>query len=145
MSLTDPTSKMSKSHELERSRILITDSPGEIRAKIASALTDSLHGVSYDKLQRPGISNLLEILSMFDAQVRTPVQLAEEYSGLNARQFKMLVSDTLIHGLQGIRDRYLQLLDRNDGYLESVEEDGSRKARESAKVTMDLVRNAVGL
>src|SRR5690625_1725526 len=145
MSLTDPTSKMSKPHKSERSRILITDTPDEIRAKISSALTDSHAGISYDMATRPGISNLLDILSIFDAQQRTPAELANAYSQTHPREFKGMVADSVTQGLHGIRSRFLELLDSDSTYLDYVEAQGARKARENAEETMELVRSAVGL
>ena len=145
MSLADPTSKMSKSHKSERSRILITDTPEDIQSKIASALTDSHAGISYDVATRPGISNLLDILSVFDAAQRSPQELADVHSQTHPRQFKAVVAEHIIQGLQGVRSRFLELLDSDSGYLDYVEVEGARKARENAKETMELVRSAVGL
>ncbi|KAM6486295.1 hypothetical protein HDV62DRAFT_378422 [Trichoderma sp. SZMC 28011] len=144
MSLTEPTSKMSKSHEAQRSRILITDSPQDIRSKIATALTDSTPGISYDPATRPGISNLLEIFSVFDTERRSPAQLAQAYADASPKIFKEAVADALLTGLQGIRDRYVDL-SANDSYLDKIEQHGAHKAQESAKETMDIVRTAVGL
>lgn len=145
MSLTDPKSKMSKSHKSERSRILVTDGPKEIKSKIASALTDSLPGVSYDPKERPGISNLLDILSVFDPKGRNAQQLADQYSDLGPKQLKDLVSDAVIGGLDGIRDRYLELMAKGDDHLDKIEAQGARRARQSADETMQLVRSAMGL
>ncbi|KAH6893594.1 hypothetical protein B0T10DRAFT_400622 [Thelonectria olida] len=144
MSLTEPTSKMSKSHKSEKSRILITDSPQDIKKKLGSALTDSLPGVSYDVANRPGISNLLDILSIFDARGRTPEQLANEYSDIGPKQLKGMVTDAVVSGLHGIRDRYLELLDAGDAHLDKIESVGAQKARESAGDTMQMVKSAVG-
>lgn len=145
MSLSDPTSKMSKSDKTARSRVLVTDSPQEIRAKISSAVTDSITGVSYDPLERPGISNLLAILSVFDAENRTPQQLAEAYSAAHPRHLKETVSEAIIAGLEGVRSRFMKLMDVSNDYLDKVEAEGSRKARQSAEKTMDIVRSATGL
>ena len=145
MSLTDPTSKMSKSHKIARSRIMITDSPQDIKSKISSALTDSIPGISYDKNTRPGISNLLDILSIFDTDARSPSQLANDYSDLSPRQLKEMVSDAVISGLDGIRDRYSEFLGSNQSYLDKVESEGARKACESAAETMAIVREAMGM
>lgn len=144
MSLTEPTAKMSKSHKSERSRILITDTPEQIKAKLGSALTDSIPGISYDTATRPGISNLLDILSVFDPEGRSTSQLAADYSEISPKQLKEMVADGVIHGLRGVRDRYLELLD-NDAYLDGVEEQGASKAQQSAAETMELVKAAVGL
>ncbi|KHO00890.1 Tryptophanyl-tRNA synthetase [Metarhizium album ARSEF 1941] len=145
MSLSDPTSKMSKSHEMARSRILITDTPDEIRLKISSALTDSVQGISYDYALRPGISNLLTIFSMFDAEKRSPEQLAQAYRDIHPRVFKDMVSDAIILGLQSIRTRYTELIDGDTRYLDYVAAEGARKALHSAEETMSMVRTAIGL
>jgi tryptophanyl-tRNA synthetase len=136
---------MSKSHKSERSRILITDSPEEIKAKIGSALTDSIPGVSYDPSTRPGISNLLSILSIFDSHSRTPQQLAEHHYDVSPRQLKEMVSDAVVSGLDGIRDRYRELLDAKNDYLLEVEAEGARRAQKSAQETMKLVKDAMGM
>ncbi|KAI9147907.1 Tryptophan--tRNA ligase [Paramyrothecium foliicola] len=145
MSLTEPTSKMSKSHPQQRSRILITDTPDEIRTKLSRALTDSLSGISYDIANRPGISNLLDILATFDTKSRTPSELATEYADLSPKQLKEMVTDAVVRGLDGIQKRYVDLTRRDDAYLDMVAEEGARKARESAEETMHLVKSAIGL
>ncbi|CAG7563727.1 unnamed protein product [Fusarium equiseti] len=145
MSLNDPTSKMSKSHKSEKSRILITDSPEDIKAKIGSAKTDSIPGITYDQGERPGISNLLDILSIFDAQSRKGVELAEQYKDISPKQLKEMVTDAVVGGLDGIRNRYLELLNKGDEYLDSVERIGAQKAQKSADDTMQIVRDAMGL
>lgn len=145
MSLMDPTSKMSKSHPQERSRILITDPPDVIVERIKGAKTDSIEGVSYNHTLRPGVSNLLDILAVFDAERRTSAELATHYSSASCKDLKVLVTESVTRGLAGFRDNYLQLLASDDGYLEFVEAEGTRKARESAGATMQLVRDALGL
>ncbi|KAF4963885.1 hypothetical protein FSARC_8138 [Fusarium sarcochroum] len=145
MSLNDPTSKMSKSHKSEKSRILITDSPEDIKAKIGSAKTDSIPGITYAPDTRPGISNLLDILSIFDAEGKKGAQLAEQYGDISPKQLKDMVTDAVIGGLDGIRDRYLGLLGQGDERLDSIESIGAQKAQKSADETMQIVRDAVGL
>ncbi|KAM0340338.1 hypothetical protein ACHAPU_010551 [Fusarium lateritium] len=145
MSLNDPTSKMSKSHKSEKSRLLVTDSTEDIRAKIGSAKTDSIPGITYDQTERPGISNLLDILSIFDPEGRKGSELADLYNDISPKQLKDMVTDAVVGGLDGIRDRYIGLLNKGDEYLDSVEVIGARKARKSADDTMQLVRDAVGL
>ena len=65
MSLKDPTSKMSKSDPSEASRVLMLDDPDTIIKKIGRAVTDSGTDIRYDWEGKPGISNLLEMLSLF--------------------------------------------------------------------------------
>ncbi|OHW96366.1 tryptophanyl-tRNA synthetase [Colletotrichum incanum] len=146
MSLQQPNQKMSKSATDPRSRILITDTPEEIHQKIMSARTDSYNYVSYDPTNRPGVSNLMEILSMFDAQGRTPSQLAKSLSHASLKDLKQSVSAVVAQGLEGIRERYLHFLSADDGkYLDAVEAQGAKKARLSAEETMTVVREATGL
>lgn len=64
LSLQNPSKKMSKSHE-EKSRISILDSPETIREKIKAAVTDSGNEIKYDEKNKPAISNLLLIYSIF--------------------------------------------------------------------------------
>lgn len=145
MSLQNPTEKMSKSSKSPKSRISIIDSPEEIKAKIKAATTDSIPGINYNREERPGISNLLDIMAIFDPEGRKAQELGEQYSDLSPKQLKEMVSDAVIGGLDGIRDRYAELLDKGDKYLDSIEAIGAEKARKSAEETMQVVREAVGL
>ncbi|TQV92361.1 hypothetical protein V2A60_007050 [Cordyceps javanica] len=144
MSLTEPTSKMSKSHPLERSRILLTDNAETIHAKISSALTDSVPGISYDIDTRPGISNLLDIFSIFNSEGKTAAQLATDFSDASPRELKAAVAEAVIKGMDGIGQRYQNLLE-DTKYLDHVAAEGGEKARQSADETMHLVREAMGL
>ena len=136
---------MSKSQQDPRSRILITDSPEEISRKIMAARTDSINSVSFDRVARPGVSNLLSFLSLFDDQSRSAAELGEIYSTLNLRDFKTLVSDKISNALVGIGSRYEEVIKQDDGrYLDHVERKGAERARESAEETMVLVREAIG-
>ncbi|OLN81516.1 Tryptophan-tRNA ligase, mitochondrial [Colletotrichum chlorophyti] len=146
MSLQQPTQKMSKSAIDPKSRILITDTPEEMHKKIMGARTDSIKNVSYDVANRPGVSNLLEILSIFDTEGRSPSQLADALSQTSLKTLKETVSGAVIQGLAGIRERYVELLSVDEGrYLDAVEAQGARKARLSAEETMAAVREATGL
>ncbi|KAH8600825.1 hypothetical protein B0O99DRAFT_736849 [Bisporella sp. PMI_857] len=145
MSLHNPASKMSKSDRDPRSRILLTDAPEEIRLKLASALTDDINSVSYDPVTRPAVSNLLDILSYFDAGKRTPQELGMAYEDLNLKMFKETVADAIAENLSPVRDRFLRIMGEDDGrYLEFVRDEGGKKARESAEETMVEIRKIMG-
>ncbi|KAL2753825.1 hypothetical protein ACRALDRAFT_1064965 [Sodiomyces alcalophilus JCM 7366] len=146
MSLQQPAKKMSKSDVDPKSCILITDTPEEIRRKVMAALTDSMNFVSFDPDARPGVSNLLGILSIFDSSGRDPAQLAKVLENRSLMDLKQLVTDAAISGLQGIRQRYIGFLSADEGkYIDWVEAEGARRARENAEETMVLVRQATGL
>lgn len=146
MSLVDPTSKMSKSTPNHRSRILITAPPDEIRQRIMGAVTDSINTVTYEPMNRPGVANLLEILSHCSPNNPTPASLASELVGESLGNFKKLVVEAVIRELGGIRDRYEEVLHRSGGkYIDEIQASGAEKARQNAAETMRSVRDAVGL
>ncbi|KAJ6198358.1 tryptophanyl-tRNA synthetase [Bipolaris maydis] len=148
MSLTDPTKKMSKSDARPKSRILLSDSREDIFAKVKSALTDSIEGVSYDREKRPGVSNLVDLLWHFDQNGGTgsPEELAEHLKDLSMRALKERVADTVDTGISGVRERYLELM-KGGGQTELVRhaEQGAQRAEEIAESTMVRVRNALGI
>lgn len=155
MSLVNPLNKMSKSALNHRSRILITAPPDEIRQRVMGAVTDSLNVVTYEPTRRPGVANLLEILSQCTTTISpedgsvvraTPAELAEELSGLTLGDLKREVVKAVTQELAGIRDRFDDVLNRAGGkYLDGIQAEGAEKARQNAAETMRIVRDAVGL
>ncbi|TVY53632.1 Tryptophan--tRNA ligase, mitochondrial [Lachnellula cervina] len=146
MSLQDPHLKMSKSHSDPRSRILITDPPDVIHKKMMAALTDSTNSVSYDPENRPGVSNLLQLLSHFNTEGKSAQELGLVYANFGLGQFKKAVAESISESLAPIRTKYEQVLAADGGrYLDHVWMQGAVKAKESADATMEVVRRAVGL
>lgn len=66
--LQNPEKKMSKSSAAANSKIMLSDTPDEVRKKIMSATTDSLGKIQYDMFNQPGISNLLQIDALVNNQ-----------------------------------------------------------------------------
>src|SRR6201997_2895519 len=64
MDLQEPTNKMSTTLSSEQGAVYLTDPPDAIRKKFKSAVTDSGREVRYDPQEKPGVSNLLEILNV---------------------------------------------------------------------------------
>lgn len=146
MSLKEPFSKMSKSHTDTRSRILLSDSADDIRSKIKGALTDSMEGLSYDPLKRPGVSNLLSLMAYMDPNRRTEEQIAAEGSSLSMRAFKEEVSGVVIKGLIDIKAKFDFFSDTSQlGYLREIIMFGNKKACLKANGTITQVREIVGL
>jgi tryptophanyl-tRNA synthetase len=140
MSLTDPTSKMSKSDPSLRSRILLTDSTDQIMKKVKSAVTDAGTEVAFDWEDKPGISNLLEMFSFFSA--RSIDDLVSEFSSSGYGTFKVAVGEAVVEGLKPIRDAYEGT---SDTEVAEVMASSAAKAREMADGTMVSVRESVGL
>ncbi len=140
MSLTDPTSKMSKSDPSPRSRINLLDSPDEIVSKVKAAVTDAGSEVENDRAAKPGISNLLEILSAFDG--RSIDDLVAEYRTSGYGAFKLAVAEAVVEGLRPIQEAYAGL---SDAEVDEVMTSSAERAREMADVTMRSVRELTGL
>ncbi len=140
MSLTDTTSKMSKSDPSLKSRILLTDSTDQIMKKVKSAVTDTGSEVSFDWEKKPGISNLLEMYSFFSD--RSIDDLVEEHATSGYGAFKIAVGEAIAQGLRPIRGAYEAL---SDSEVTDVMTSSAVRAREMAEGTMTSVREAVGL
>lgn len=147
MSLTKPENKMSKSDTNPKSRILITDTRDDIFRKIKAAVTDSIHGISYDPTTRPGVSNLVSLMfHLCQDGFDSPTQLADDCKDMSMRTFKERVAETVNQALRDIRDRYHDVLQRGQGaYLTDVAVNGAQRARGNADQTMKQIRDAIGL
>ncbi|KAH6849713.1 hypothetical protein B0I37DRAFT_413168 [Chaetomium sp. MPI-CAGE-AT-0009] len=143
MSLTKPTEKMSKSDPSSKSRVLITHTPNQITARINGATTDSLNEVTYEPEARPGVANLINILSGFDPQGRSPEQLGEQTRGYKIRELKELVSQVVTDELAEVRERFAALESDKDK-LREISAQGTEKARCQAEKTMAAVKKAIG-
>jgi tryptophanyl-tRNA synthetase len=140
MDLQDPTSKMSKSGDGDAGLVYLLDEPAVVLKKFKRAVTDSDSEVRFDRDTKPGVSNLLEILSACTGD--TPQQLAERYS-----QYGPLKADTgeaVVELLRPIQSRYHDLIgDR--GELSRLLRIGAGKAGEVAAATLDRAYTAIGL
>jgi tryptophanyl-tRNA synthetase len=133
---------MSKSAIDPNSRILLTDSYETIVKRIRSAVTDSISGITFDPVERPGTSNLLTILSACTGEV--PAVLAERYAASNHGALKKDVAEAVEEALRKPRAEFARL--RGDrSFLAQVTRDGAEKAQEHSNETMREVRRLVGL
>ncbi|KAF8959766.1 hypothetical protein BDZ97DRAFT_1704948 [Flammula alnicola] len=142
LSLKDPSSKMSKSAPNISSRILLTDSTSQIHNKFKGAVTDSIQGVTYDPINRPGTSNLLSILA---ACTNDEVeQVAGRYEGKGHADLKEDVAEAVENMLKGPRAEF-ERLRQDQEFLATVAKQGAEKAKERSSKTMKEVRSLVGL
>ncbi len=145
MSLKEPNLKMSKSHEDPRSRILLNDSPAVIWDKVRLALTDSIAGVSYDPIKRPGVSNLLTLMKYLDTGSPSIEKLAEVNSTLGMREFKETVAVSISKGLADVRMQYNRLINDDSKMLRDIATEGAEIARSKANKTIRRVKDVTGL
>jgi tryptophanyl-tRNA synthetase len=140
MDLQDPTSKMSKSAATDNGLVYLLDDNSVIEKKFKRAVTDSDGIVAYDRANKPGVSNLLDILS---AATGTPAeQLAEQYSQYGP--LKKDTGDAVIALIDPIRARYFELMN-DKGELARLLKIGNQRAREVAAQTLDRAHRAIGL
>jgi tryptophanyl-tRNA synthetase len=123
-----------------KSRVSIIDDADVIRKRIRSAVTDSDPEVRYDIDAKPGISNLLDIMSACTG--RSIDDLVDEYATSGYGVFKDAVADAVIEELAPFKEAYGAL--RNDD-VRAVLHDSGIKGRELAAGYMREVRSAVGL
>jgi tryptophanyl-tRNA synthetase len=139
MSLKDPTSKMSKSDDDANSRVLLLDDPDTIRSRFKAAVTDSGNEILYDREKKPGISNLLDILSLFTGR---PVDdLVQDYHDTQYGHFKVAVAEAVVEGLSPIRSAFKALEDEE---ITRIMVKGALDARMRAEGEMASVRKKLG-
>jgi tryptophanyl-tRNA synthetase len=142
MDLQDPTSKMSKSTSSDKGIIYLLDEPKRIEKKLKSAITDSATDIRHDRAEKPGVSNLLEILAA--ATGRGVDELAAEYDGHGYGTFKTAVAEAVVELLGPVQQRYRELLD-DPAEVERVLAVGADKARATAAPTLERAKQAMGL
>jgi tryptophanyl-tRNA synthetase len=142
MSLTDGTSKMSKSDPNDASRINVLDPPETIREKIKRCKTDSVEGIEWDNPDRPEATNLLNIYRAVQPE-RTKEDILKEVSDMSWGQFKPLLADAVVSHLHPIQERYYDV--RNDEEkLNQILNDGAAAANAVAKQTLLQTKVAMG-
>ena len=141
MSLQDPTMKMSKSDPNPNGFIAIMDDPSVILKKLKRAVTDCDGIVKYDPINKPGVSNLLEIYTSFTGST---MQSAEEhFANLGYGALKAEVADAVINGLEPVQTEFKRLM-ADEAYLRSIMNSGAERAAKAAAETVKKVYHAMG-
>lgn len=140
MNLQEPRSKMGKSDDTGPGIVYLLDEPEVIRKKVMRAVTDSGREVEYDREDRPGVANLLDILAACTG--RDPEMLAGEYAGYGA--LKRDTAEAVVERLRPLRLRHAELC-ADPGYVDAVLRAGAERARGLARPTVDAAYRAVGL
>jgi tryptophanyl-tRNA synthetase len=138
--LQEPTAKMSKSSNTDAGIVYLLDEPAAILKKFKRAVTDSDGEVRFDRAEKPGVSNLIEILAACTG--RTPQKVAAEYT-----QYGPLKADTgeaVVEILSPIQHRYHELMG-DKAELSRLLRTGAEKARAVASATLERTYNNIGL
>ena len=144
--LANPTKKMSKSDDTGKGVIFLGDDPQAAHKKIMSATTDSLGKVQYDRENQPGISNLLEILTLVRQDAGRDVSLEQtisQYAGMERYgDFKRIVADEVAEFLANFQARLAAV---DEPAIERKLESSERDMNIVANETLHRVQTAVGL
>lgn len=139
--LKDPSKKMSKSEENPNGVIALLDDEKSIRKKIMGAATDSEMNVHFDEVNKPGISNLMNIYSALSN--KTIEEIEKEFEGQNYGTFKKKIADIVVETLIPIQERYHELL--NSDELDLILDEGIAKSKEIAKNKYIEMKKKMGL
>ena len=140
MSLQEPEKKMSKS-DPEESFVAILDEPDVIRRKIRRAVTDSDGEIRFDPENKPGVSNLLSIMSALGAG---PVDdIAAELAGQGYGKLKERTTDCVIAALEPLQTEYKRLI-ADKAYLQGILDTNAATANRLAARTLRKVQKKIG-
>lgn len=134
--LQDPGKKMSKSDESGKGIIFLSDSSDAAKAKIMAATTDSEGKITRDYTKQPGVSNLLDILELFDGNSQQFIG-QQQYGPL-----KSAVAEAVGKFLTGFQQK---LSNVDEQALEAKLKSSEEAMREQANATLLKVQKAVGL
>jgi len=141
MDLQEPNNKMSTSTSTEQGAIYVVDTPDAIRKKFKTAVTDSGREVRYDPEQKPGVSNLLEIMAVATGE---PVAAIEQrFDGEGYGAFKEAVGEAVVDLLTPIREQY-EALRADERELQRLLAVGADKARRAAEPTLEAMYDRMG-
>jgi tryptophanyl-tRNA synthetase len=143
MSLQEPTKKMSKSDDNPNNFVGLLEDTKKIAKKIKRAVTDSDEQarIYFDTQEKPGVSNLLSLLS---CATNTSVEsLVPSYEDKMYGHLKADVADAVVALLEPIQARFHQLRD-DRSELDRIMRQGAEKASARAAVTLAKAYQAVG-
>ncbi|MAT61242.1 MAG: tryptophan--tRNA ligase [Micrococcales bacterium] len=138
--LQNPAAKMSKS--LPTGCLFLLDESKVIEKKIKRAVTDSVGEVHFDPVEQPGVSNLLAVIAaMSDSPI---AEVTENFAGGGYGPLKQATIDVVVPFARDFAVRVADLMaDRAE--LDRIMDEGARRAREVADVSIVEVYDRVGL
>ena len=138
--LQNPGAKMSSS--IGGSGVVwLDDDPKVVEKKIKSAVTDTGREVTFDLDGKPGVSNLLSILSAFGGDGVD--DLEARFAGAGYGDLKKAVVEAVLDTVGPFRDRVHEHLD-DPTELDAIVARGASRAREVAAGTLADVYEKVG-
>jgi tryptophanyl-tRNA synthetase len=141
MDLQEPENRMSTTRGTPQGTVRMLDEPDVIRRKFKTAVTDSGTEVRYDREQKPGITNLLEIMSVATGDAIP--ELEARYDGSGYGRFKEDVGEAVVELFVPIQRRYEELR-ADEGELRSLLARGAEKALAESQPTLEQMYERMG-
>ncbi len=137
--LDNPEKKMSKSAASEYNYIALTDAPDLIRKKIKKAVTDSGSDIKFDP-KRPALANLMTIYHLVTG--REAKEIEAKFKGKGYGDFKSELAERVVEFLSPIQKKFASISDKQ---IDSMLQDGAKRAKVLAEKKMKQVRKVIGL
>src|SRR5690348_13246137 len=141
MDLQEPSKKMSTTGGTPQGTVLVLDEPDTIRRKFRTAVTDSGREVRYLPDEKPGVSNLVEILSV--ASGRTIDEVEADYDGRGYGDLKSDVGEAVVELFRPVQKRYAELR-ADEPELRRLLQIGADKARATSAPTLHQMVERMG-
>jgi tryptophanyl-tRNA synthetase len=141
MDLQEPTKKMSTTGGTEQGTVLVLDPPDTIRKKFKVAVTDSGREVRYEPDEKPGVSNLIEILAVSTGRPIPEVEAA--YDGRGYGDLKADVGEAVVELFAPMRVGFAELR-ADEAELRRLLAVGAEKARETSAPTLEQMYERMG-
>ena len=141
MSLTTPTSKMSKSDKDQNGCVYMLEKPEDILRKFKKAMTDSDACVRFDPEHKPGVANLMNIYSAVTG--KTMEEIEREFDGKGYGDFKLAVGEAVVDHLRPIQEEFTRLIG-DKAYLEQCYTKSAEIALRISQRTLDKAMKKVG-
>lgn len=139
----DGAGKMSKS-ENQLATLYLSDDDELIRKKVMKAKTDS--GPTEKNSKKPDYIENIFLLMKLVSPEETVKKFDDDFNNCTIRygDMKKQLAEDMVKFISPIRQK-ADAIRNDENYLKDVMEKGAEKARKSAKATMELVRQAIGL
>jgi tryptophanyl-tRNA synthetase len=141
MDLQEPTKKMSTTSGTPQGTVLVLDDADTIRKKFKTAVTDSGRDIRYAPDEKPGVSNLIEILSV--ASGRAIADVEGDYDGKGYGDLKTDVGDAVVDLMKPIQQRYTELRS-DESELRRLLRIGAEKAQATSAPTLHHMYERMG-
>ncbi|MFB7942214.1 tryptophan--tRNA ligase [Streptomyces sp. NPDC056049] len=139
--LQDPSIKMSKSASTPKGLINLLDDPKVTAKKVKSAVTDTDTVIRFDPENKPGVSNLLAIMSTLTGT--GVADLEKSYEGKMYGALKTDLAEVVVDFVTPFRTRVQEYLGDPET-LDSILATGAEKARTVAAETLATTYDKIG-